>query len=140
MKTQLGIRLFFLMGVFIFIFFFLKYFSNKDLEQQIDKDLNRLFPEYSFFRKTSVGDILREVLIVWSRDHTEEGYKQGLPELCAVIYYVFVKVPCPDKKPLKKKDGSHSDIVSVLCDQEYIAHDVYTAFEFVCVNYNDELM
>lgn len=62
-----------------------------------------MFPEYSFFRKTSVGDILREVLIVWLRDHTEEGCKQGLPELCAVIYYVFVKVPCPDKKPLKKK-------------------------------------
>jgi hypothetical protein len=105
------------------------------LEQQIDKDLNRLFPEYSFFRKTAVGDILREVLIIWSRDHVE-GYKQGIPELCAVLYYVFSSSSYlyNEKKGnvANKKSGfTHADMFSMLCDPSYLAHDVYAGFEFV---------
>ena len=46
-------------------------------EQTIEKDLNRTFPEETFFQKKENIDKLRNVLIAFSRRNSSIGYNQG---------------------------------------------------------------
>ena len=57
----------------------------KDL---IKADVIRTCQEFSYFKKTSTKDTLKQILYLWNTEH-DLGYKYGMNELLAVVLIVF---------------------------------------------------
>lgn len=67
-----------------------RYFQIAELEETIDKDLTRLYPEHgSFFQSPVFQAMLRRILLVWSLMHPDYSYRQGMHELLAPLLYVL---------------------------------------------------
>ncbi|KAF7098312.1 hypothetical protein CFC21_100062 [Triticum aestivum] len=67
-----------------------QYFRNAELEKMLNQDLSRLYPELGeFFQTTTCQSMLERILLVWSLRYPEFGYKQGMHELLAPLFYVL---------------------------------------------------
>ena len=70
--------------------------EEKELLEQIDKDLQRTRGDVNFFKlyskknkKEKNYDIMRRILFIYAKQHPEINYIQGMNEIIAVIYYIF---------------------------------------------------
>ena len=70
--------------------------EEKELLEQIDKDLPRTRGDVNFFKlyskknkKEKNYDIMRRILFIYAKQHPELNYVQGMNEIIAVIYYIF---------------------------------------------------
>jgi hypothetical protein len=70
--------------------------EEKELLEQIDKDLPRTRGDINFFKlyskknkKEKNYDIMRRILFIYAKQHPEINYIQGMNEIIAVIYYIF---------------------------------------------------
>jgi hypothetical protein len=70
--------------------------EEKELLEQIDKDLPRTRGDVNFFKlyskknkKEKNYDIMRRILFIYAKQHPEINYIQGMNEIIAVIYYIF---------------------------------------------------
>ena len=70
--------------------------EEKELLEQIDKDLPRTRGDVNFFKlyskknkKETNYDIMRRILFIFAKQHPELNYVQGMNEIIAVIYYIF---------------------------------------------------
>jgi hypothetical protein len=66
-----------------------RWFDNEERLGEIRKDLLRLHPGDAFFQKDDVQAALAEVLLLWSKEHPQMGYRQGMHELLSVFVLVF---------------------------------------------------
>eukprot|EP00250_Pteridium_aquilinum_P017300 c23557_g2_i1 orf=597-3395(-) len=67
-----------------------RYFQISELEQTIDNDLTRLYPEHSgFFQSPVCKAMFQRILLVWSLLHPNCSYRQGMHELLAPLLYVL---------------------------------------------------
>lgn len=67
-----------------------RFFRNAELEQMVNKDLSRLYPEHeSYFQTPGCQALLRRILLLWCLRHPECGYRQGMHELLAPLIYVL---------------------------------------------------
>ena len=57
--------------------------------RQVDRDLERTFPELNFFAKASNLVAMRRILVTFARLNRGLGYIQGMHELLAPLWYVF---------------------------------------------------
>lgn len=68
-----------------------RHFQISELEETIDKDLSRLYPEHGdFFQRTICQAMLRRILLIWSLMHPSCSYQQGMHELLAPLLYVLL--------------------------------------------------
>lgn len=70
--------------------------SDKKIIIQINKDLPRTRPEVPFFKGKSqfsknetIYDVLKRILYLYSKNHKDVSYVQGMNELVAIIYYIY---------------------------------------------------
>lgn len=79
--------------------------SNEQLLYEINTDLNRLYPtgNETFFQcnKTYL-DLLRNVLFIWCRLHSDVSYRQGMHDVAAVVLYSFL-IPSPCQREFADK-------------------------------------
>ncbi|KAJ3704603.1 hypothetical protein LUZ61_008308 [Rhynchospora tenuis] len=67
-----------------------RFFRNAELEKTVDQDLTRLYPEDgSYFQTPTCQAVLRRILLLWSLQHPQYGYRQGMHELLAPLVYVL---------------------------------------------------
>ncbi|XP_078150894.1 uncharacterized protein LOC144546223 [Carex rostrata] len=67
-----------------------RFFRNAELEKTVDQDLTRLYPEDgSYFQTPTCQAMLRRILLLWSLQHPQYGYRQGMHELLAPLVYVL---------------------------------------------------
>lgn len=89
--------------------------------------MRRTFAHIALFANRGFQDMLRRVLVVWAREHTRAGYKQGMSELLAMVlcqalaehrvWQHALRAPGPLDPPL--------DLLAVLVDARYVEHDAY---------------
>ncbi|KAK2964107.1 putative TBC1 domain family member 5 [Blattamonas nauphoetae] len=109
-----------------------QYFETKQAEAQILMDINRLFPEYPFFHRETIVQLLDEVLVIWARAHPQHGYKQGMHELLGALYYVFAHDQSFDPTLSDQEENFQTrQLINIICDPNYLEHDLYTAFNFL---------
>lgn len=89
---------------------------SSEISLQISKDLNRTFPEVSFFQVSDHINTLSTVLNVYANYDAELGYCQGLLFLVGALFYHF------------KGDGplTFYSFVTIM-DSEPELHDIFTA-------------
>jgi len=97
-----------------------KFFENEQLRKTIMQDVERTYPEYSYFQDQWVKDMMMGILFVYSKDNPEVSYKQGMHELLAPIIYIL------DQEKMTPVAGS---LLSHLMDKNHIEEDAYIIFE-----------
>ena len=61
------------------------YRELRELEQVIRKDCTRTFSDYLFFKSSVIQDLVVRLVLVFSAEHPEMGYKQGMTDILAVL-------------------------------------------------------
>ena len=63
--------------------------ADLEMRNQVDRDLERTFPELNFFAKRPNIEAMRRILVTFARLNRGLGYIQGMHELLAPLWYVF---------------------------------------------------
>ncbi|KIK59747.1 hypothetical protein GYMLUDRAFT_654736 [Collybiopsis luxurians FD-317 M1] len=103
-----------------------EWFSTLELRKTISQDVERTFPEIDFFRNTEVQDQLTNILFLHASLNPDIGYRQGMHELLAPMYYA-VEV---DSLPSVATDP-HFSTMAELCSRVSVAADAWILFESV---------
>ena len=79
------------------------------------------FPDIGYFRASAVQNQLASILFLYAVLHPHVGYRQGMHELLAPIYYAIDFDSLPDT--------SESDDFSELCARRWVAADAWVLFD-----------
>jgi TBC1 domain family protein 5 len=107
-----------------------QYFRNAELQKEINRDLERTYPEHEFFQTDATRGNLNRILFVYAREHPDVMYRQGMHELLAPIYYV-VHEEARTPPPVVAGDAAESEAAAalrVILDPQYIEHDSFALF------------
>lgn len=72
-----------------------RYFKDKDMQAEIDKDVRRTFPHLHFFNQDGAAgetrhhQALRRILFIYAKLNPGINYVQGMNEVLGPIYYTF---------------------------------------------------
>ena len=111
-----------------------QYFKNEDLKKEIFRDLERTYPEHDFFQTAETQNSLCRALFVYARDHPECGYRQGMHELLAPMYYVVHTESTAFGAMVAEHTGdalaarAAVQEMRVILDPRFIEHDSYALF------------
>lgn len=82
------------------------FFKNEELENEIQLDLSRTYPDVEFFQRKKTQTEMKNILFVYAKSHPEVSYRQGMHELVAAIYFSAFE---ESEKP-KPKDGEYAQV------------------------------
>eukprot|EP00002_Diphylleia_rotans_P017301 TRINITY_DN335_c0_g2_i1.p1 TRINITY_DN335_c0_g2~~TRINITY_DN335_c0_g2_i1.p1 ORF type:complete len:516 (-),score=98.78 TRINITY_DN335_c0_g2_i1:162-1709(-) len=94
-----------------------KFFQNEELQKEINKDVERTFPDQDFFQDKEVRKMMLHILFVYAKENPNLGYKQGMHELLAPILYLVNR----EKSSFQKEAAG--DVFAQLTDEKYVEHD-----------------
>ncbi|KAI0781376.1 hypothetical protein BD413DRAFT_600742 [Trametes elegans] len=103
-----------------------EWFSAMELRKTILQDVERTFPDIAYFRDAEVQAELTNVLFLYSSMHPDVGYRQGMHELLAPLYYAidYDSIPTEDSSDV---DASLRDF----CAHPWVAADAWLLFAAV---------
>lgn len=101
------------------------FFKNRELQQQIEKDITRLYAEIPFFHTPEIRSILLRVLFIWSCLHKSTSYRQGMHELLGPIVWLASRESVDHMTIL---EASKYPVLEVALDYRYVEHDAFTLF------------
>ncbi|KAL1746339.1 hypothetical protein HDZ31DRAFT_81248 [Schizophyllum fasciatum] len=104
-----------------------EWFASMELRKTIAQDVERTFPEIDFFRDANVQTHLTDILFLYCAANPEIGYRQGMHELLAPIYYAVDFDALPEDEPATAEDAALRE----LCAQTWIAADAWALFSAV---------
>jgi hypothetical protein len=64
-------------------------FKDMELKREIQRDVQRTFPDIALFQEQKVQQILENVLFTWAKMNSNISYRQGMHELAAVVFLVI---------------------------------------------------
>lgn len=96
------------------------------MRAEIEQDVKRL-PDEASYHESSAQRLILDVLFVYCKSNPERGgYRQGMHELLAPIFYVVQK-DAVRRDSLVDKDVLDQTMLETL-DAAYIEHDAYSLF------------
>ncbi|KAG8966039.1 hypothetical protein FRC03_012615 [Tulasnella sp. 419] len=100
------------------------WFAAVELRKTIRQDVERTFPEISYFRQSYVQEALTIILFLYSLEHPEIGYRQGMHELLAPIFHAV------DYDSLEglQEQGDYAEVTKDFCDRTWVAADSWALF------------
>ncbi|KAI0373274.1 hypothetical protein BV20DRAFT_1104130 [Pilatotrama ljubarskyi] len=103
-----------------------EWFASMELRKTILQDVERTFPDIAYFRDAEVQAELTNVLFLYSTMHPDIGYRQGMHELLAPLYYAV------DYDSIPPDAGSDIDpSLRELCAHAWVAADAWVLFAAV---------
>ncbi|KAJ6547486.1 rab-GTPase-TBC domain-containing protein [Mycena capillaripes] len=102
-----------------------EWFASVDLRKTILQDVERTFPEISFFREHEVQVQLTNILFIYSTvTNPAIGYRQGMHELLAPLYYAV------DYDSMEETgDFADDPAIQEFCSRTWVAADAWALFE-----------
>ncbi|KAJ3772334.1 rab-GTPase-TBC domain-containing protein [Lentinula raphanica] len=101
-----------------------EWFAAQELRKTIAQDVERTFPEIDFYRNMDVQDQLTNILFLYSSMNTSIGYRQGMHELLAPLYYAV------EVDSLISTNEVQPSIME-LCPRAWVAADAWILFDSV---------
>jgi hypothetical protein len=102
-----------------------KYFAQVEIEKEIQKDLERIYPEFEFFQQAPIQEIMLRVLLVWSKLNPDVSYRQGMHELLGPLLMTLVN------SSFDAEEEQRSHPIAVLCSAQHVEADSYLLFEIM---------
>ncbi|PCH38432.1 RabGAP/TBC [Wolfiporia cocos MD-104 SS10] len=103
-----------------------EWFASVELRKTISQDVERTFPDIGYFRDTEVQTQLTHILYVYSVMHPDVGYRQGMHELLAPLYYA-IDYDSIDEASAPREDPA----VKEFCARAWVAADAWALFSAV---------
>ncbi|KAI8999038.1 rab-GTPase-TBC domain-containing protein [Trametes punicea] len=103
-----------------------EWFAAMELRKTILQDVERTFPDIAYFRDAEVQAELTNILFLYSVMHPDIGYRQGMHELLAPLYYAvdYDSIPAD-------VDGDVDPALKAFCAHEWVAADAWLLFTAV---------
>ncbi|KAI0032327.1 rab-GTPase-TBC domain-containing protein, partial [Vararia minispora EC-137] len=101
------------------------WFSSVDLRKTISQDVERTFPDIAYFRSSTVQEQLTNILFLHSVMHPRVGYRQGMHELLASLYYAV------DFDSLQDPISDIDEELRELCTRRWVAADAWALFDSI---------
>jgi len=102
-----------------------KYFAQVEIEKEIKKDLERIFPEFEFFQQPAIQEMMLRVLLVWSKLNLDVGYRQGMHELLGPLLMTLVN------SSFDAQEEQRAHPLAILCSAQHVEADSYLLFEIM---------
>ncbi|KAI0086643.1 hypothetical protein BDY19DRAFT_959591 [Irpex rosettiformis] len=99
------------------------WFASMDLRKEILQDVERTFPDIGYFRDQHVQGELTNILFLYAVTHADIGYRQGMHELLAPLYYAV------DFDSLSTSESSSQ--MEVFVSRAWVAADAWVLFSAV---------
>ncbi|KZT70178.1 RabGAP/TBC [Daedalea quercina L-15889] len=97
-----------------------EWFASMELKKEILKDVERTFPDIGYFRDPEVQAQLTNILFIHSSMYPDIGYRQGMHELLAPLFYAV------DYDSIDEKDATLDDAnVKEFCSRAWVAADAW---------------
>ncbi|KAJ7632543.1 rab-GTPase-TBC domain-containing protein [Roridomyces roridus] len=98
-----------------------EWFTAVELRKTILQDVERTFPEIAFFRDSEVQQQLTHILFIYSTvTNPAVGYRQGMHELLAPLYYAV---------DYDSTEDQADPTMQELCSRTWVAADAWALFE-----------
>ncbi|KAI0637423.1 hypothetical protein C8Q77DRAFT_1097485 [Trametes polyzona] len=103
-----------------------EWFTAMELRKTILQDVERTFPDIAYFRDAEVQAELTNILFLYSTMHPDIGYRQGMHELLAPLYYAvdYDSIPAGAKDTL-------DPALKEFCAHQWVAADSWLLFSAV---------
>ncbi|KAJ7582790.1 rab-GTPase-TBC domain-containing protein [Mycena floridula] len=101
-----------------------EWFASVELRKTIHQDVERTFPEIDFFRNVEVQAQLTNILFLYSVEHPSIGYRQGMHELLAPLYYAV------EHDSISQTQGKNPAFQEA-CSRAWVAADSWALFNSV---------
>ncbi|KAH7923851.1 RabGAP/TBC [Leucogyrophana mollusca] len=101
-----------------------QWFAAVDLRKTIQQDVERTFPDIGYFRDEDVQQQLSNILFLYSIMHSDIGYRQGMHELLAPLYYAIDYDSIPEDMDTPIQDRAFSE----MCSRTWVAADAWALF------------
>ncbi len=99
----------------------------------IKLDIERTFQEIDLFKTTETKEILCKTLFIWYCDNTDLGYKQGMNEILATIFYAAFSISKPifERMPnmQNEKEIKHKEILNLIESEDFFQMTLYALFD-----------
>lgn len=94
-----------------------------ELRKTILQDVERTFPDMDYFRDPDVQTQLTNILFIYSVTHPDIGYRQGMHELLAPLYYAvdYDSVAEDERSP-------ESEALREVCSRPWVGADAWMLF------------
>ncbi|EJU05342.1 RabGAP/TBC [Dacryopinax primogenitus] len=99
-----------------------QWFADLELRKVIRQDVERIFPEISYFSSQTVRENLTDILFIYCVTHPEIGYRQGMHEVAGTILLVV------DNDSIDYGAGIKDDELQECCARKSVSADVYAVF------------
>ncbi|KII88983.1 hypothetical protein PLICRDRAFT_40606 [Plicaturopsis crispa FD-325 SS-3] len=104
-----------------------EWFASVELRKTILQDVERTFPDIGYFRDVDVQVQLANILFIYSVTHPDVGYRQGMHELLAPLYYAVDYDSLQDEGNAPDDDAAFRE----LCSRTWVAADAWALFNAV---------
>ncbi|KAG9032142.1 hypothetical protein FRB95_001849 [Tulasnella sp. JGI-2019a] len=111
-----------------------EWFTAMELRRTIAQDVERTFPDMLYFRQPHVQNALTTILFLHCSQHPQIGYRQGMHELLAPIFYVIdydSVLPSSSSSTSPLSPSSSSPDAQEFCDRTWVNADSWCLFELV---------
>jgi TBC1 domain family protein 5 len=89
-------------------------------------------PEEPYFRQPHTQRMMLDILFVFCKINQDVGYRQGMHELLAPIFWVVDQDAIEDAQNGQKSSGSDTDsLLKQTLDPAHIEHDAFTLLSLV---------
>lgn len=100
------------------------WFASVELRKTILQDVERTFPDVGYFRDPEVQSDLTNILFIYSLQNPVLGYRQGMHELLALLYYACDFDSISEEQAAHLTDRELGDLLS----RASVTADAYTLF------------
>ncbi|KIK16392.1 hypothetical protein PISMIDRAFT_686378 [Pisolithus microcarpus 441] len=104
-----------------------EWFAAMDLRKIIQQDVERTFPDMGYFRSDEVQHQLTNVLFLYSVMHPDIGYRQGMHELLAPLFYAIDFDSVPEAHEVSETDSLFAEF----CSRSWVAADSWALFSAI---------
>lgn len=104
-----------------------EWFAAMDLRKIIQQDVERTFPDMGYFRSDEVQHQLTNVLFLYSVMHPDIGYRQGMHELLAPLFYAIDF----DSVPVAHEVFETDSLFAEFCSRSWVAADSWALFSAI---------
>ncbi|THH21112.1 hypothetical protein EW146_g377 [Bondarzewia mesenterica] len=107
-----------------------EWFAAVELRKTISQDVERTFPDIGYFRSPAVQSQLTNVLFLYSVMHPWVGYRQGMHELLAPLYYAVDYDSILEGDDTSSSTNENNELAE-MCSRRWVAADSWALFSTV---------
>ncbi|KGB77227.2 TBC1 domain family member 5 [Cryptococcus deuterogattii R265] len=107
------------------------WFAHTELRATIRQDVERTFPDMSYFQLERVQKCMTTALFIFAVLNPDVGYRQGMHELFACC---FMAVDRDSLKVVNKAEEQQEEAMFKTLDRRYVEHDAFELFAAIMKN------